>query len=479
MSENPKVLFLSPKPASGQLVFDSLADAGFDVKRFANPNEALAQADDGKFSAALVTIDGLANSADETVHRLSEIRPSIEVIVLGSDDNKNSARHEFHDRVFASFAVPLDVHAIVRSVGRAVEHRNLLIENERLARELELERRDLKRGAPIANRRILDSSVLVGESESMVRLRQFVSEVAPTDMTILLRGESGTGKDIVSRLIHEASHRDRLGSFVKINCPAIPETLLESELFGHEPGAFTGADRRKPGRFELAAAGTIFLDEIGEIPMAVQVKLLQAIEHKQFSRLGGSKTIHTDARIIAATNAPLEQMIARDQFRSDLFYRLNQISIVLPPLRERTEDIPILVQHFLAQEGAQSKRVHLTIPPGLMSRLIAHPWPGNVRELETVVKRFALTGREDSIESVLNISFEKSPNDEQQDRLRQSEIRTILAALTQARWNQRQAAQLLGISYSSLRRRISKYNLKNRWLEHVASDGSRSSRIHP
>jgi transcriptional regulator with PAS, ATPase and Fis domain len=285
----------------------------------------------------------------------------------------------------------------------------------------------------------------------------------------LIRGESGTGKDIVARLIHEADGRD--GSFVKINCPTIPEALLESELFGHEPGAFTGAERRKPGRFELAAGGTIFLDEIGEIPGGVQSKLLQAIEHKQFTRLGGGATINTDARIVAATNAPLEDMIVERRFRSDLFYRLNQYAIELPPLRERSEDVPLLIDHFLQIYGVKHARPDLTLSPAMMSRLVRYSWPGNVRELEAVMHRFVLTGREDAIESAMERKPERARKDSPLGELRQSEIRTLMAALTEARWNQRQAAGILGISYSSLRRRVKKYNLKLRWLQEHKSAG--------
>jgi transcriptional regulator with PAS, ATPase and Fis domain len=179
-------------------------------------------------------------------------------------------------------------------------------------------------------------------------LRKLIVNVAPSDATILLRGESGTGKDIVARIIHNVSGRSKLGDFVKINCPAIPETLLESEMFGHEAGSFTGAERRKPGRFEIAAGGTVFLDEIGDLPLSSQAKLLQVIEHKEFTRVGGTKTMRIDARIIAATNAPLEEMIAAGRFRADLFHRLNQFSINLPPLRDRISDIPQLVRRFLA-----------------------------------------------------------------------------------------------------------------------------------
>ncbi|HIJ57199.1 MAG TPA: sigma-54 factor interaction domain-containing protein, partial [Deltaproteobacteria bacterium] len=214
--------------------------------------------------------------------------------------------------------------------------------------ELEIERNSLKKEVSAARRvieqRLEDSNLLVGKSSAIKQIRHLVAQVAPSDMTVFIRGESGTGKDVVARLIHETSGRDP-NAFVKINCPAIPETLLESELFGHEPGAFTGAERRKPGRFELASGGTIFLDEIGDLPLNLQSKLLQVIEHRRFTRIGGTETVEVDVRIIAATNSPIEKMVAEGSFRADVFYRLNEYAIEMPPLRHRKEDIPFLVQH--------------------------------------------------------------------------------------------------------------------------------------
>jgi transcriptional regulator with GAF, ATPase, and Fis domain len=304
--------------------------------------------------------------------------------------------------------------------------------------------------------------MLVGESQAIALVRQQIAEVTPTNMTVLIRGESGTGKGVVAKMIHESSARGSQGALVKINCPAIPETLLESELFGHEAGAFTDAKGRKPGRFELAHGGSVFLDEIGEIPPNIQVKLLQVIEHKEFQRIGGSSTIHVDARILAATNASLEQMIAAGQFRADLFYRLNEYCIHLPPLRERVEDIPLLVQHFLNLYGEEFGRSGLSLSSELMALLMRAPWYGNVRELESVIRRYALTGREESIRALLcpGAGERRSGGGVERETLRQSEIQAIMSALTEARWNQRRAAATLGISYSALRRRIEKYGLK-------------------
>ncbi|MBC8458807.1 MAG: sigma-54-dependent Fis family transcriptional regulator [Deltaproteobacteria bacterium] len=308
-------------------------------------------------------------------------------------------------------------------------------------------------------RRLKGSCTLVGQSEAIKHIMQCVAQVAPSDMTVFILGESGTGKDVVARLIHESSGKNP-NAYVKVNCPAIPETLLESELFGHEPGAFTGADRRKPGRFELASGGTIFLDEIGNLSLSLQAKLLQVIEEKRFSRLGGIQNIDVDIRIIAATNAPIEEMVTQGRFRTDVYYRLNEYRIEMPPLRQRTEDIPLLVQHFLSLYGNTYGCPELEISPDIMSLLIQYKWPGNVRELESLIQRFALDGNENSIlESLKGFSIKKiSPGVTEAVRI--TETQAILAALTEAKWNQRKAAELLGISYSSLRRRIDKYKMK-------------------
>jgi transcriptional regulator with PAS, ATPase and Fis domain len=225
-------------------------------------------------------------------------------------------------------------------------------------------------------------------------------------------------------------------------------------------GAFTGAQKRKPGRFELAGNGTLFLDEIGAIPIAAQAKLLQAIETRQFTRLGGAETISVGARFVAATNEQLEQLIESGKFRPDLFYRLNEFCIPLPPLRQRPQDIPLLVKHFLGRHGRNIGKEDRQISPETMSQLVAFRWPGNVRELESVIKRFVLTTDQNTIRAALAVPSAATPSSSN-SKIRESEIQAILAALEEAKWNQRRAAEILGISYSALRRRMSKYRIKS------------------
>src|SRR5207249_2655579 len=229
---------------------------------------------------------------------------------------------------------------------------------------------------------------LLDGSAGMRTVRAMVESIADTDATVLLRGESGVGKDLVARAIHAASRRGK-GPFVKVNCAAIPQELLESELFGHEKGSFTGAHRRKPGQFEFANQGTIYLDEIGELPLALQAKLLHVLQDFQFSRVGGHAPIDVDARVIAATNRRLEEAMARGEFREDLYYRLNVVEIQVPPLRERREEIPALTAWFLNKFNAQYGR-RKTLSPETLILLAEHPWSGNIRELENMIRRMVV-----------------------------------------------------------------------------------------
>src|SRR5882724_2641799 len=238
---------------------------------------------------------------------------------------------------------------------------------------------------------------IVGHSPALQRVLHLVESVATTDAAILIRGETGTGKELITGLIHRLSAR-RGGPLVKFNCTAIPTGLLESELFGHERGAFTGAIARRIGRFELAHQGTLFLDEIGDLPLDLQPKLLRVLEEREFQRIGGTQTIGSDVRIIAATNRPLEELVEEERFRADLYYRLNVFPIDLPPLRERTEDIPLLVRHFVTQHAERLGRRIEYISPDVMETLVRHPWPGNVRELKHVLHRAVILSESPSLQ---------------------------------------------------------------------------------
>jgi len=458
-----KVLVVDDESKFHGLLSEALTPWGFDVVTTHDGSAALEMAKRNNYSVAIVDLNMPGLPGMETVQRLKEVDPRIEVIILTGYPSLESSLDAIQKQVFDYICKPAEIKVMRRAVQRAVERRQLIIANEELIRQLEIERNGLKEEVAAAKRvierRIEESRMLVGESQSIKQVRHFVAQVAPSDMTVLILGESGTGKDVVARLIHELSGRDP-NVFVKINCPAIPEALLESELFGHESGAFTGAAKRKPGRFELAAGGTIFLDEIGDLPLRLQGKLLQVIEQRMFTRLGGRETIEIDVRIVAATNAPIGKMVAEGRFRADIFYRLNEYTIEMPVLHQRREDIPLLVEHFCNLYGSKYGCPDLRISAEMMSLFVQHQWPGNVRELESAIRRIALDSREDSVMKSLKATEAKITSCVVTDAVCAAEIRAIRHALSQTKWNQRRAAQVLGMSYSSLRRRIAKYRLE-------------------
>ncbi len=315
-------------------------------------------------------------------------------------------------------------------------------------------------------RNLTDYALLLDGSPPMRAIRTVVENIADTDATVLIRGESGVGKDLVARAIHAASPR-RNGPFVKVNCAAIPVGLLESELFGHEKGAFTGAHRRKPGQFEYANKGTVYLDEIAELPLVLQAKLLHVLQDFRFARVGGNGLIDVDTRVIAATNRHLEQAMDRGEFREDLYYRLNVVEIRIPPLRERREEIPLLVASFLARFNTQYRRTK-QLSPETMVRLREHPWSGNVRELENVIRRMVvLTDGEQAFEALVargrnghaTTSGPAAPVTESLREIarrgaRDAERKALHEVLEQVRWNRAEASRILKVSYKTLLHKI-------------------------
>ncbi len=404
------------------------------------------------FDVAVIDIEHIDESSIQLVERLTCPPCRAKLIVTAPEPGITTLRERLGAAVYEFLIRPDDLGRLPASTTRAIECQTAAVHlngHQRRTVPVQAPSTDWDQVLP----------AFVGATPCVKRVLDLVAQVAPSDMTVLIRGESGTGKDVVARLIHALSPRAATGNFVKINCPTIPDTLLESELFGYEKGAFTGAVSQKPGRFELAEGGTIFLDEIGLMSPSMQSKLLEVIEHKQFVRVGGKGTTLFDGRIIAATSSPLEHMIETGAFRPDLFYRLRQFSITLPALRDRVDDIPLLCEHFLQTCAAKRGFTHTGLPPEVVPHFIRYQWPGNVRELEALVARYALTG---DIEPVLQTvapavaAPETGPHD---DKLEAIERSTILAALVECRWNQRQAASNLGISYSALRRRIAKHHL--------------------
>jgi DNA-binding NtrC family response regulator len=324
--------------------------------------------------------------------------------------------------------------------------------------------RDLRARQPNEDTGTHNFEEIVGTSAALRAVLKQVEVVAPTQSTVLILGETGTGKELIARAIHAASSRSRR-PFVKLNCAAIPTGLLESELFGHEKGAFTGAIAQRIGRFELADGGTVFLDEVGEIPLELQSKLLRVLQEREFERLGSTRTLRTDARLIAATNRDLRQMVEQQKFREDLFYRLNVFPIDVPALRERSEDIPLLVNHFTQRFARRMNRTIETIPAETMAALTQYPWPGNIRELQNLIERAVIL----SHGPVLQVPLRDLDNctalcrDNGKDQtLKAAERAHILAILKETRWvlgGVRGAAVRLGINRSTLQFRLKKLGI--------------------
>ena len=315
----------------------------------------------------------------------------------------------------------------------------------------------------------LNFEEIVGKSVALRRVLTLIETVAPTDSTVLIYGETGTGKELIARAVHNLSSR-RSNAFVKLNCATIPTGLLESELFGHEKGAFTGAIARRIGRFELANRGTVFLDEIGEIPLELQPKLLRVLQEREFERLGSTRTLRTDARLIAATNRDLEALVNEQKFRSDLYYRLNVFPVRVPSLRERPEDIPLLVRHFVQQFSRRMNKSIDTIPSETMTMLVRYHWPGNIRELQNVIERSVIlsTGPVLSVPTdKLHRDTEASPvshldNENLRAALDGAERKRIVATLEKTNWKvagPNGAAALLGMHRSTLQSRMQKFGI--------------------
>jgi len=342
-------------------------------------------------------------------------------------------------------------------VRQVLDHRKLRQESTVLKTRIE----SLREQIPIHR---FDS--IVGTSLPMREARSLAERVAPTDANVLLTGESGTGKEVFAQAIHAASHRSD-APFVPVNCGALPETLLESELFGHEKGAFTGAIRTKPGRFEVAEGGTVFLDEIGELPQSIQVKLLRVLQDRTYVRVGGEDMRRADVRILAATNRDLEEMIHHGRFREDLYYRLNVFPIRVPPLRERKQDIPLLARHFVMHHGARMGKWIETIPPEVMQSLVDYDWPGNVRELQNVIERAVILSsraRLDLGDSIRTARARPAPTPAQPSTstLEDVERQHILAVLESTGWRvsgERGAARILGLKRTTLESRMSKLGI--------------------
>jgi len=425
-------------------VRDSLSkwfqEEGYEVGTAENANDALTRLADQRWDAALVDIKMRGTDGIELQRRMHEIDAELMVIMMTGYASVETAVAALKNGAYDYVTKPLDPDEIAHLVKKALAHRHTEKENV-LLRETVAE--------------VARPEEIVGESTAMAKLFDAIETVGPTDATVLITGESGTGKELVARAVHHASPR-RFHPLVVIHCGALTETLLESELFGHEKGAFTGAQYRKKGKFEIAEGGTVFLDEIGDISLKTQTDLLRVLQEHEIVRVGSNQPIKVDFRCVAATNKDLEKLIEEGKFRPDLFYRLNIFRIELPPLRERRDDIPMLVNHFVRKFSLQMNKKINRVAPGAMDLLQQQPWMGNVRELENAVERAMVVAQEPEIKEQ-DFAFKAAVPNGTSKSLDEIEKAHILRVLESAGWNRTRAAEILEIDRVTLHHKIKKY----------------------
>jgi two-component system, NtrC family, response regulator HydG len=416
-------------------------EEGYEVETAESASEAMTKLALGKWHAALVDIKMHGTDGIELQRRMHEIDPDMLVIMMTGYASVDTAVAALKNGAYDYVTKPLDPDEISHLVKRALAHKQTEEENVRLRETV----------AEVAR-----PEDIVGQSAAMNHVYDAIETVGPTDATVLITGESGTGKELVARAIHHASPR-KFHPLVVIHCGALTESLLESELFGHEKGAFTGAQYRKKGKFEIAEGGTVFLDEIGDISLKTQTDLLRVLQEREIVRVGSNLPIKVDFRCVAATNKDLEKLIEEGSFRPDLFYRLNVFRIELPPLRDRRDDIPVLVNNFVHKFSEQMNKRITRVSPGAMNTLQQQAWAGNVRELENAVERAMVVAQEPEIrESDFVFKVAATPNGGPKS-LDEMERAHILQTLESVKWNQTRAAEILQIDRVTLHHKLKKY----------------------
>ena len=447
MNNNAKILIVDDEKIVRESLFHWFEEEGYIVDTAESGEAALKKFDKGKFDLFLLDMKMPGMSGLELLKKIKESDPDAIVILITAFASVPTAITALKDGAYDYVTKPVDPDELAHLVSKAVEQRELKIENEQLKEKIE---------------EINKPDNLIGESQQMKRIFDLIHTVAPTDTTVMIRGESGTGKELVAKAIHINSKR-KYFPIVTVNCGALVETLLESELFGHEKGAFTGAHFKRKGKFEMADGGTIFLDEVGSVSPKMQVELLRVIETKQFSRVGGNQIINSDFRVITATNEPLEDLVKAGKFREDLYYRLNVFSIIVPPLRERREDIPLLAHFFLNRFSTTMNKPINSISKEAMDFLVKYDWHGNVRELENAIERAIVVGKDNSIK-VEDLPFHVSSNHFEDDAdgksLSTIEKKHIFKVLCENNWNISRSAHILEIDRVTLYNKINKYGLR-------------------
>jgi DNA-binding NtrC family response regulator len=449
--EKPRILIVDDEPNIRQGLAEALQGQGYEIEQAPSGEAALERLRLAPFDLVLVDLVMEEMGGIDVLREIKQRWPETEVVIITAYGTIETAVRALKEGAYDYLTKPVNVKRFRTYVHNILRTRELEEENRRLREQLRTER---------------DYGQIVGRSDNLLRVLELIEQLAPTDVGILIEGESGTGKELVAQAIHQKSGRGH-GPFISVNCGALPRELIGSELFGHEKGAFTGAVGQKQGRFELAHQGTLFLDEIAELDLEAQVNLLRILEEGRLRRVGGTQEVEVDVRVIAATNKSLRAQCAQGRFREDLYYRLNVVRITLPPLRERREDIGLLVQHFLDTFSEKYHKPGLRISPEVSARFAQYAWPGNIRELKNCIERGVILARTpiiglDLLPEALRQRLPLRADSQVPAGLTLEEVERemIRQTLERTAGHRKKAAQLLGISERDLYYKLRKYHLR-------------------
>ncbi len=449
-----RILIVDDEPTKRMVLEEELGAVGYTVVTVPNPLEAAKELAKSAFEVIVTDIRMPGQDGLSFLREIKKQHPNQAAIVMTAYGSIDTAIEAMKLGAFDYLQKPFSTEELILKLDKLLQYERLASENEALRQELALPRIESK---------------IVGQSKPMLEVLQRIHAIAGTEATVLIEGESGTGKELIARTLHETSFRAS-GPFVAVACAALPKDLVESELFGHEVGSFTGATKRRIGRFEMAHGGTLFLDDVDDIPLEIQVKLVRVLQERVFERVGGERPIPVNIRLIAATKRPLSTMVAAGNFREDLFYRLSVVPLKVPPLRERAEDIPLLVEHFLDNLAARSSRGRLSFSPEAVAKLQRQSWPGNVRELEhrvEMIVALAKGGRVEAIEvpdqdipkesgDLISLKMSGVEHVDIASVVEDLEARLIRWALEKSEGNLAKAAEMLGIPRSTLQYKINR-----------------------
>ena len=452
MGEKPRVLVVDDEDSHRLMLRAVLAEEGYAVAEAADGTEAMHAVEREAFDVILLDLRMRAMDGIEVLTEIRKISPLVPVLIITAYATVQTAVDALKAGAYDYLTKPVDIEELKVLIEKALEHYQLRTENIALKERL-------------GDR--FDFSRIIGRSEKMKALLETLAMVAPTDATVLIMGESGTGKEVIANAVHQNSPRSGQ-PFIKVSCAALPETLLESELFGHEKGAFTGAVSRREGRFQLAHRGTIFLDEVGEMSLTTQTKLLRVLQERAFEPLGSVRTVSVDIRVLAATNRDLAREVKEGRFREDLYYRLNVVALAVPPFRERKEDIPFLAEHFLTIYREKNRKAVNAISGKAQDLLVRYDWPGNIRELENCIERAVIMARDEVIVPAdLPPQIRMTVRGEERDgfcipagtSLDEMEKALIVKTLEEAGGNRTRTAEILGINRRTLQNKLKEYGL--------------------